>query len=533
MAIALYETEFKDGVAERVWAAPSVQAYAQVLPSEPFEVGDLVELVAHAKKQLSRATNEGQPDLFYLKTLLVSTGWNKNDDVFAPEEVWSARKTPEDKPVNYEHDGAEIIGHMTGCYVIDDASKVVADDTAADKLPEAFHIVTPAVLYKYWEKSKLQERMDQLLAGIAKGEWFVSMEALFTGFDYALVAGKTQKVVARNADTAFLTKHLRAYGGDGTYEGQKVGRLLRGLVFSGKGMVKNPANPPSVVLEADNVKAEQFPKISPRQHGPVYFPLAAHSTSPPNRAEESTMSPKTELEMLQQLAAELKADNDKLRTELSKSAVSEWQAKLAKAEADLAEAQKSLEDVTAQLSVSDEALQKTKAEIDALTAKLSEYEKAAQMATKAHADLLAEMTAKARAAKVKDKLKLDDQKAAAFVQTTQALTEEQFDAVLASYPVNLTQELPNNGLSPQKQDVPAPPPPKSTPAPAAPQSTGLPAPAKAGKESDPAEGNADPANLDGAKPEPAAAGSVPASPAADALRAQVAKFFGCEIEADE
>jgi hypothetical protein len=60
--------------------------------------------------------------------------------------------------------------------------------------------------------------MDRVLAEIAKGEWFVSMECLFKGFDYALKGrdGST-RVVARNEQTAFLTKHLRAYGGTGKY----------------------------------------------------------------------------------------------------------------------------------------------------------------------------------------------------------------------------------------------------------------------------------------------------------------------------
>ena len=74
----------------------------------------------------------------------------------------------------------------------------------------------------------------------------------FQGFDYAVVdpTGR-QTVVERNENTAFLTKHLRAYGGSGSYEGYKVGRMLKAFFFSGKGLVDNPANPRSIILSKD------------------------------------------------------------------------------------------------------------------------------------------------------------------------------------------------------------------------------------------------------------------------------------------
>jgi hypothetical protein len=59
------------------------------------------------------------------------------------------------------------------------------------------------------------------------------------------------KVVARNETSAFLTKHLRVYGGKGEYEGHKIGRLLRNISFSGKGLVNKPANPRSIILKTE------------------------------------------------------------------------------------------------------------------------------------------------------------------------------------------------------------------------------------------------------------------------------------------
>jgi hypothetical protein len=93
--------------------------------------------------------------------------------------------------------------------------------------------------------------MKKIIAEIEEGKWFVSMECLFAGFDYAVIdqSGKS-KVVARNEESAFLTKHLRAYGGTGEYEGYKIGRSLRDISFSGKGLVSKPANPRSVILDS-------------------------------------------------------------------------------------------------------------------------------------------------------------------------------------------------------------------------------------------------------------------------------------------
>ena len=45
-----------------------------------------------------------------------------------------------------------------------------------------------------------------------------------------------------------FAKHLQAFGGTGVYQGYKVGRVLRNVVFVANGFVKSPANPGSVVV---------------------------------------------------------------------------------------------------------------------------------------------------------------------------------------------------------------------------------------------------------------------------------------------
>jgi uncharacterized coiled-coil protein SlyX len=100
--------------------------------------------------------------------------------------------------------------------------------------------------------------MHTLIQEIDEGKWAVSMECLFSDFDYSVVNpdGET-KVIARDEESSFLTKHLRAYGGEGKWENYKIGRLLRNISFSGKGLVNQPANPRSIILDSNQDVFEQ------------------------------------------------------------------------------------------------------------------------------------------------------------------------------------------------------------------------------------------------------------------------------------
>jgi chromosome segregation ATPase len=77
---------------------------------------------------------------------------------------------------------------------------------------------------------------------------------MFKGFDYGLIDETTGKfqILTRSNNTSFLTKHLRAYGGNGQYENHKIGRVLRNITFSGKGYVDKPANPDSIIFSKNN-----------------------------------------------------------------------------------------------------------------------------------------------------------------------------------------------------------------------------------------------------------------------------------------
>ena len=212
----IYASEKEAGLEEAIKANASVAYSSPVafyIPNKE-QKESIKNLVVADEKATSE--NKEQFDLYYLSSILVSTGWNKNDDVFDLQEAWRAKDSPVDKQFNFMHNEADIIGHITGSVVLDQVGNEIEDINNVEK----FDIATSAVLYNSWTTPELKERMEKLIAEIEEGKWFVSMECLFNEFDYAVVTPEgDNKVVARDEASAFLTKHLRAYGGDGQYEG--------------------------------------------------------------------------------------------------------------------------------------------------------------------------------------------------------------------------------------------------------------------------------------------------------------------------
>jgi hypothetical protein len=242
----IFQQEYDDGIAEVIQANASI-SYASAL--EPCDS----QLKTKAFKALASIEDS---DLYYTQSILVSSSWNKNDDIFDKNEVWAARHSPEHKPTNLEHDESTIIGHIVSNYPITEDGILIDENTPTENLPEKFHILTGAVIYRSYTKPELRERTEALIGEIENGTKYVSMECFFKGFDYGLINKDTNefKVLARNDNTAYLTKYLRAYGGVGEHENYRIGRVLRNITFSGKGYVNRPANPDSIIFSKDSFK---------------------------------------------------------------------------------------------------------------------------------------------------------------------------------------------------------------------------------------------------------------------------------------
>jgi len=227
----IYNQEKQDGLEQILLSKASVSLDCKVLP----------------KLNVSKAVKNTSLDIHNLDCILVSVGWNENDDVFDKLETWKARSTPINKRFNFMHNEKDIIGHITSASVLDIDGNIIPDDTKEEDLPDFFEISVGSILYTFWEDEELQARASNLLSEIPDGKWFVSMEVLFPSFDYALTKGTEQKIIERDEETSFLTKYLRIYNGKGEYEGWKVGRKLKNMFFSGNALVNNPANKRSLI----------------------------------------------------------------------------------------------------------------------------------------------------------------------------------------------------------------------------------------------------------------------------------------------
>ncbi len=328
----IYQSEIDDGLRDQVLTNNTL---AWDIVAESFTPE--INIKSSALEKII-AENKDQIDLYYLRSILVTAGWNKNDDVFHPQELWDARDTPEDKPFNFMHDERDIIGHITGNTVVDVEGNEIASD---ESLPDTFNILTTAVVYTEWSDPSQRERMRKIVAEIEEGKWFVSMECLFPDFDYALARedGQTE-VVTRDEASAFLTKHLRAYGGTGEYDNYRVGRLLRNLSFSGKGLVSKPANPNSVILDRTG------------SYGGENISFTKDKTLTISSIKEIKMSESYEKQVddLRAELAEAKAANDALQEKVAAEQQAEFDAKIATFEATLAEKDEQISGFETQIS---------------------------------------------------------------------------------------------------------------------------------------------------------------------------------------
>lgn len=201
-----------------------------------------------------------QTDLIHFEAVLVSEGINDNDDAFIHDELVKASKSPVLKPINWQHNDSEILGVIYCVEARDLEGKALAEVNS-----EPFEIAIKGALWHFLPH--VENRKEEIEAKLSQDNLFVSMECWYTGFDYAFYtnAGNLFDVVNRNDETSYLDKYLRVKGGAGKYSGMRIGRALRGITFGGMGLVDQPANKRSVILNhflfeeentADNVVSE-------------------------------------------------------------------------------------------------------------------------------------------------------------------------------------------------------------------------------------------------------------------------------------
>jgi len=246
-SMKIYETEKTDGLTDKInQSVINLSASCSISDKKLTKI-EFDEFIATLKSNanfdsLKDLTGMDQPDLALLVSVLVSTGWNLNDDVFLSEELITAKDTPIHKPIDYQHDSKIILGHIIKSRLVDKTGKEINVPVEA----KDFDIEVAGVLYK--SMPVIDILIKDIIEKANSGQMFVSMECFFNDFSYSFKDAKGEsRIVARDESTSFLTKYLRVYGGSGEYKGYKVGRVLKNIVFGGQGLVENPANPDSVI----------------------------------------------------------------------------------------------------------------------------------------------------------------------------------------------------------------------------------------------------------------------------------------------
>jgi hypothetical protein len=426
----------------------NVVAYLSPVSLEKIDPPKVPEITEAQAKQF---------DLFYLSTILVTANskqGNLNDDWFIPEETWAARHTPEDKPFDNDHDHRQIIGHITANHVIADDGTVIDDSTEADKIPDKFHIVTSAVIYKHWKNQDQMEQVAKLIEAIEAGKKYVSMEALFTNFDYAVQQSDgSWSVVKREKATAHMTKHLRCYGGTGEYDGNKVHRVLRNIVFSGKGLVDRPANPESIILESSaNFKniiltgwdfSEKNPEnsktVNTNSQNMVYSNISGWKVGPTNVKwcevnKTWTTSTITNLtnnkeSKMEKTVEALEAQITQLKDQIVKSNVEAKEKQITTLEAKVSEVEKALAEKATKLTEAEQALEAAKDEKKKADDEKKKKEEAWSALNDELNSLKAVQKTQARVAAVEAKGKTHDE-SVAFVTKFEKVDDETFASIV-------------------------------------------------------------------------------------------------------
>lgn len=195
-----------------------------------------------------------QPDLMYFSAILVSSGENLNHAYFLPSELVLAEHTIVNKAVDREHREDEVIGHIYDRVFLDkEGNALNLEDLAEHASLDTtdMDIAIAGIIYK--------NRFPKEAAEVKAGEWAISMEAYFSDYDIKIgdvllprkdaeAMGITAEHIGQEAEIISANKVIA--------EGN-IARVLRNIVFAGCGIVKNPANPESIFLEAANLKDQE------------------------------------------------------------------------------------------------------------------------------------------------------------------------------------------------------------------------------------------------------------------------------------
>lgn len=226
----------------------------------PIMVEDEVSSQAREKASVLAFPEEKQGDLQYIRSILVSAGTNKNGAHFMASEMLKAHNTIVNKAIDIEHDESKVIGHIYDCAFLHkdgerfDPAQVMAEaaDAGTNLDDLDIDVGVAGVIHKL--------RFPEIADEVSAGDWKVSMECYFKDFDIKIgdtIISKQEAQQLGYDPEELVGNFVKITAGNQELGVHTVSRVLRGITFSGMGIVKNPANPHSIILETADIKGKQ------------------------------------------------------------------------------------------------------------------------------------------------------------------------------------------------------------------------------------------------------------------------------------
>lgn len=196
------------------------------------------------------------PDMLFFSGCFVSSGENLNHAYFLPSEMTKARHTIDNKALDIEHEEENIVGHIYSSAFFDQDGNKLDPEELAELEPKVLDkmnvdVMIAGIIYK--------SRFPKLAEEVAKGKWKLSMETYYQNYDVKvgdLIMSRKEAEMMGLASADVLGKVAKIIKKGKELAAGSVARVLRELLFSGCGLVKQPANPRSLIFETAKNKSK-------------------------------------------------------------------------------------------------------------------------------------------------------------------------------------------------------------------------------------------------------------------------------------
>ena len=197
------------------------------------------------------------PDVLFFSGCFLSSGENLNHAYFMPSELVKSQHTIINKPLDIEHAEDEIVGHIYSSAFVDQSGKKLEiseladmDEDVLDKMN--LDVMIGGIVYK--------SRFPELAEDVKDGKWKLSMETYFQNYDVKvgdLILSRKEAEALGIGKIEVLGKMAKILKRGIEIASGEIARVLRDLMFSGCGLVKQPANPRSLIFETAKKHEEE------------------------------------------------------------------------------------------------------------------------------------------------------------------------------------------------------------------------------------------------------------------------------------